>query len=192
MLHGAETEGCPELAYACPWLYSSESTYKKNDDSPPLICVTRLPITIYQMVMGSARGCGADIRVGVFGKTHFFSFFVHAYHEGSGFKNPSLVPWLVMGGTWDLDPDDFLLQVFFLDFFLMEIGPCGPVPSPPLDCTSFPPLVTAVLITPKGAESPCSRRIGVIGALVLILLSDPRQSRTNFTLPSRPGTALRY
>ena len=30
----------------------------------------------------------------------------------------------------------------------------------------MPPLVTAVLITVKGAESPDSRRIGVIGALV--------------------------
>jgi len=37
---------------------------------------------------------------------------------------------------------------------------------------SFPPLVTAVLITPKGAESPGSRRTGVIGALVLILPSE--------------------
>jgi len=38
--------------------------------------------------------------------------------------------------------------------------------------TSFPPLVTAVLITPKGAEPPGSRRIGVLGALVLILPSE--------------------
>jgi len=29
----------------------------------------------------------------------------------------------------------------------------------------FPPLVAAVLITPKAAESPGSGRIGVIGAL---------------------------
>jgi len=34
------------------------------------------------------------------------------------------------------------------------------------------PLVTAVLITPKGAESPGSHHIGVIGALVLILPSE--------------------
>jgi len=34
------------------------------------------------------------------------------------------------------------------------------------------PLVTAVLITPKGAETPGSRRIGVIGALILILPSE--------------------
>ena len=32
--------------------------------------------------------------------------------------------------------------------------------------TSFPPLITAVLITPKGAELPGNRRIGVVGALV--------------------------
>ena len=71
----------------------------------------------------------------------------------------------------------------------MGIGPCGPVPPPLLEWTSFPPLVTAVLITTKGAESPGSRRIGVIGALVLIL---PSETGTNFTLPSRPGSALRH
>jgi len=46
-----------------------------------------------------------------------------------------------------------------------------------------------VLITPKGAEPPGSRRIGVIGALVLIL---PSETVTNFPLPSRPGSALRH
>jgi len=39
-------------------------------------------------------------------------------------------------------------------------------PPPPLEWIPFPPLVAAVLITPKGAESPGSSRIGVIGALV--------------------------
>jgi len=39
-------------------------------------------------------------------------------------------------------------------------------PPPPLQWLPFPPLVAAVFITPKGAESPGSRRIGVIGALV--------------------------
>jgi len=39
-------------------------------------------------------------------------------------------------------------------------------PSPPIKWKSFLPLVTAMLITPKSAESPDSRRIGVIGALV--------------------------
>jgi len=51
-------------------------------------------------------------------------------------------------------------------FFLRGMCPCGPVSSPPLEWLPFPPLVAAVLITPKGAESPGSGRIGVIGALV--------------------------
>ena len=77
------------------------------------------------------------------------------------------------GGTWDLDPVNFFLRDFFIGFvFVLGIGPCGLVPPPPLEWTSFPPLVTAVLITPKGAEPPDSRRIGVIGALVLILPSE--------------------
>ena len=54
----------------------------------------------------------------------------------------------------------------------MGIGPCGLVPPPPLEWTSFPPLVTAVLIKTKGAELTGSRRIGVIRALVLILPSE--------------------
>ena len=58
-----------------------------------------------------------------------------------------------------------------MDFFL-GIGPCGLVPPLPLECNSILPLVTAVLTTPKGAEPPGSRRIGVIGALVLILPSE--------------------
>jgi len=45
--------------------------------------------------------------------------------------------------------------------------PCGPIPLPPLEWLPFPPLVAAVLITPKGAQSPGSGRIGVIGALVI-------------------------
>ena len=55
--------------------------------------------------------------------------------------------------------------------FFLGIGPCGLVPPLPLE-VEFHSLVTAVLITPKGAESPGSRRIGVIGALVLILPSE--------------------
>jgi len=45
-------------------------------------------------------------------------------------------------------------------------------PPPPLEWNSFLPLVTAVLITFEGAESPGSHRVGVIGALVLILPSE--------------------
>jgi len=67
-------------------------------------------------------------------------------------------------------PDSLLLRVFFLDFFLW--GLVLAVPPPPLEWTSFPPLVAAVFITPKGAESPGSRRIGVIGALVYFLPSE--------------------
>jgi len=66
----------------------------------------------------------------------------------------------------------FSFGVFPWIFFVMGIGPCGPVFPPPLEWTSFPPLVTAVLITPKGAESPGSRRIGAIGALVFFLPSE--------------------
>jgi len=76
------------------------------------------------------------------------------------------------GRTWDLDPDNFFLRdFFFLDFFL-GIGPQGPAPPPPLEWNSILPLVTTVFITPKGAEPPGSHRIGVIGALVLILPSE--------------------
>ena len=49
---------------------------------------------------------------------------------------------------------------------------CGPVTTPPLEWTSFPPLIAAVLNSCKGAESPGSRRIGVIGALVYFLPSE--------------------
>ena len=58
---------------------------------------------------------------------------------------------------------------FVLDFFDWEIGPCRPAPPPPLEWSSFLPLLIAVLITPKGVEQPGSRRIGVIGALVCFL-----------------------
>jgi len=40
-------------------------------------------------------------------------------------------------------------------------------PPPPLEWLPFPPLVAAVLVTSKGAESPGSGRIRVIGALVI-------------------------
>ena len=71
-------------------------------------------------------------------------------------------------------PRQLLPSGFFsLDFFFWGIGPCGPVPPAPLERNSILPLVTAaVLITPKGAEPPDSRRIGVIGVSVLILPSE--------------------
>jgi len=69
-----------------------------------------------------------------------------------------------MGGTWDRDPYGFLPRVFnlFMGDVSLRTGP----PPPPLEWLPFPPLVAAVLIIPKGAESSGSGRIGVIGALV--------------------------
>ena len=69
-----------------------------------------------------------------------------------------------MGGTWDLDPDGFLLRGFF---FYEGCVLADWSPPSPLEDFSFPPLVGVVLITPKGVESPGSGRIGVIGALVI-------------------------
>ena len=77
------------------------------------------------------------------------------------------------GGTWDLDPVNFFLRYFFYWIFFwggdwsLRTGP-----PPPLECNSILSLVTVVLITLKGAEPPGSRRIGVIGALVIILPSE--------------------
>ena len=54
----------------------------------------------------------------------------------------------------------------FLFYFMGDVSLWTGPPSPPLEWIPFPPLVAAVLITPKGDESPVSSRIGVIGALV--------------------------
>ena len=59
-----------------------------------------------------------------------------------------------------------LLDVIFI---CMGIGPCGLVLPPPQEWITFPPLVTAVLITPKGAELPGSCHIWVFGTLVYFL-----------------------
>jgi hypothetical protein len=63
-------------------------------------------------------------------------------------------------------------------------------PPPPLEWLPFPPRVGAVLIKPKGAKSPGSSRIGVIGALVFF--PHLRPFRIIFTLPGRPSSALRH
>ena len=54
-------------------------------------------------------------------------------------------------------------------FFVVFTGDVslGTNPSPPLEWISSPPLVTTVIITTKGDESPGSSRMGVIGALVI-------------------------
>jgi len=49
----------------------------------------------------------------------------------------------------------FFSWIFFFGVLPDRSPPC------PLEWTSFPSLVTAVLITPQGAEPPGSRRIGV-------------------------------
>ena len=64
------------------------------------------------------------------------------------------------------------LGIFFSWIFFWGFGPCGLVLPPPLEWNSILSLVTTVLITLKGAEAPDSRRIGVTGALVLILPSE--------------------
>jgi len=67
-----------------------------------------------------------------------------------------------MGGTWDLDPDGFVLRFFFFTGDVsLRTGP----PSP-LEWLPFPPLVAAVFITPKGAESPDSGRRGHVSAIL--------------------------
>ena len=77
-----------------------------------------------------------------------------------------------MGGLGTSTQSTSYFGIFLLDLLFLGIGPCGLVPLPPLGWNSILPLVTAVLITPKSAEPPGSRRIGVIGALVLILPSE--------------------
>jgi len=88
---------------------------------------------------------------------------------------PKFSTWLERSSLWgnlgprtgQFSPSGFFLGPFFNgDWSLQTSTP------PPLEWNSFLPLVTAVLITPKGAKSPGSRRIRVIGALVLILLSE--------------------
>jgi len=105
---------------------------------------------------------------------------------GVGVQTPSLVPWFALWRIWDLNSEGFLHRVLFL----RGMCPCGPVSLPPLEWFQFPSLVAAVLITPKGAESSGSGRIGVIGALVF--LSHMRPSTINCTFPGRPSIALRY
>ena len=82
-----------------------------------------------------------------------------------------VTPWLAL-----MKPRDRTLipqyRSINQDYFFGGIGPCGPVPPPPLEWNSILPLVTAVLIMPKSVEPPGSRRIGAIGAQVLILPSE--------------------
>jgi len=94
-----------------------------------------------------------------------------------------------MKGTWDPDPDGFLFRVFFF-YGGCVLADTGRTPPPLLKWLPFSPLVAAVLITPKGAESPGSGRTGVIGAFVFFF--HLRLFRINFTLPGQPSGALRH
>jgi len=87
-----------------------------------------------------------------------------------------------MGGTWDPDTDGFLLGgVFFYGGCVLA----DRSPPPPLEWFPFPPLVAAVLITPKGAESPGNGRIGVIGALVFFFPSETVEDRLHSPWPAQ-------
>ena len=57
--------------------------------------------------------------------------------------------------------------------------------TPPLLISAFLPLVPAVLITPKGAESPGRGRIGVIGALAFIFHVRPSGRASSCSAPGR-------
>jgi len=76
------------------------------------------------------------------------------------------------GGDLGPRPRRFSPSGFFFGFLFLGIDLANRSHTPPLEWTSFPSLITAVLITPKGAESPGSRRIGVIGALLYFLPSE--------------------
>ena len=80
--------------------------------------------------------------------------------------------WLAVGELGTSTQTTSSFGIFFLGFLFWGIGPCGLDPPPPLEWNSILPLVIAVLITTERAEPPGSRRIGVIGALVLILPSE--------------------
>ena len=69
---------------------------------------------------------------------------------------------------------------FFTGDVSLRTGP----PLPLLEWHPFPPLVAAVLITPKGAESPGNGHIGVIVAL--LVFSHLRPFRIFFTFLAGP------
>ena len=96
--------------------------------------------------------------------------------RGQGLKTKSSTCFTMGGlGPW---LRRFSSSGFFLDFFLWGLV-LADLP-PLLEWTSFPPLVTAVLIKFKGAESRGSRRIGVIGVLVYFLPSETVWDKFSF------------
>ena len=101
--------------------------------------------------------------------------------RGQGFKSKFRTV-VRHGGDLGPRPRRFYAAGFL---FLRGMCPCGPPPPPPLEWLPFPPLVAAVLITFKGAESPGSGRIGVIGALVFFFPSEAVQDKLHFPWPAQ-------
>jgi len=96
-------------------------------------------------------------------------------HDGSEFKTQ--VQYITRAHLPVGELGTSTQTIFSFGFFSWIFFPHGDWslrtgPPPSLGWNSFLPLVTTVLITPKGAESPDSRRVGVIGLLVLILPSE--------------------
>jgi len=93
---------------------------------------------------------------------------MRAYITRGQSLNPKFSTVVRHGGDLGPRPRRFFLRVFFFGFFLKVDVSLRTSPLPPLEWLSFSSLVAAVLITPKGTESPGSGRIGVIGALVFL------------------------
>ena len=77
-----------------------------------------------------------------------------AYDDGSGFKLQVEYRGSPWGGLGTVIQTVFSFGVFFYGGCVLA----DQSPPPPLEWLPFPPLVAAVLITPKGAESPGSGR----------------------------------
>ena len=108
-------------------------------------------------------------------------WWAYQYDEGSGFILQVRYHGSPSGGTWDRDPNGFLFRFFF---FTGDVSLRTNL-SPPLEWLPFPPLVPAVLITPKGTESPGSSRIEVIGALVFFPPSEVVQDKLHSPWPAQ-------
>jgi len=85
------------------------------------------------------------------------------------------------GGLGTVIQTVFSLGVFF---FTGDVS-LRTNPPPPLEWLPFPPLVAAMLITPKGDESPGSNRIGVIGAFIFFFPCEAVQDKLHSPWPAQ-------
>jgi len=136
-----------------------------DTSAPPLPSLTLTLTKHHRGQKGKNKPIPCQYKIKKIPSCDEFQFHTHmaAYKDGSGFKTQFQYresPW---GGLGTSTQTVFSFGVFSWIFLN---GGCVLVtgPPPPLEWLSFPPLVAAVLITPKGAESPGSDRIGVIGA----------------------------